>query len=471
MSAKKRNFIVLKIKLLRYLLMDKVTTLSPEFQALKAEKSFLLGKRSCNKKIKVDFNAPDLSSNGGLVLLEGIDSSFLDRLADTIPDWRNPYLILHPMQEMIRQRVGQIACGYEDANDCDSLRNDSAVKIFSGRKPKDDGLSSQPTMTRLENHIGKQTLFDIADLYIEKFISSYGKVPKKIILDVDDTNADTYGNQQLTLFNDYYGEYCYMPLLIYEGYSGRPILPLLRPGRTNKSLNVWGILRRLIERIREAWPACRIQLRGDSHFCSHEFMDWVGDGQIYVDFITGITPNAALLKEIDKPLRRWQKAFDRDKKPTCHYYSFMYKARSWKHAQRVIAKVEFTKLGRNVRFIVTSNRNNKPETLYRRYCGRGEMELWIKDFKALHGDRMSCNSYRANYFRLFLYVAAQILLYDFKRIAFGGTEIECFTVDSLVKRIMLSAVMIKEQKCAIKVHFMCHHRYRTRIEDFLRTIA
>lgn len=113
------------------------------------------------------------------------------------------------------------------------------MKIFSGRRPKDDGLSSQPTMTRMENHIGKQTLFDIADLYIEEFISSYGKAPKKIILDVDDTNADTYGNQQLTLFNEYYGEYCYMPLLIYEGYSGRPILPLLRPGRTNKPLNVW----------------------------------------------------------------------------------------------------------------------------------------------------------------------------------------------------------------------------------------
>lgn len=471
MSAKSRNFIVLKIKPLRYLLMNKVTTLSPEIQAPKAENLFSIEKSSCSKKIKVDFNAPDLSSNGDLILLQGMDCSFLDRLADAIPDWQNPNFRLHPMREMIRQRVGQIACGYEDASDCDSLRNDSAVKIFSGRRPKDSGLSSQPTMARLENHIGKQTLFDIANLYIEEFISSYDKAPKKIILDADDTNANTYGNQQLTLFNDYYGEYCYMPLLIYEEYSGRPILPLLRPGRTNKSLNIWGILRRLTERLRKVWPTCRIRLRGDSHFCSHEFMDWVIDGQIYVDFATGIAPNSTLMKKIDKPLRRWQKAFDGDKKPICHYYSFMYKTKSWKHEQRVIAKVEFTKLGRNVRFIVTSNRNNRPEALYRRYAGRGEMELWIKDFKALHGDRMSCGSYRVNYFRLFLYVAAQILLHDFKRVAFGDTEVGCFTVDSLVKRTMLSAVMIKEQKCAIKVHFMCHHRFRTQIEDFLRTIA
>lgn len=82
---------------------------------------------------------------------------------------------------------------------------------------------------------------------------------------------------------------------------GHPPLPLLRPGRTNKSLNVWGILRRLIERIRKAWPACHIQLRGDSHFCSHEFMDRVGDGQIHVDFVTGIAPNATLLKKSTSP--------------------------------------------------------------------------------------------------------------------------------------------------------------------------
>ena len=342
--------------------------------------------------------------------------------------------------------------------------------MFSGRRPKDDGLSSRPTMTRLENHIGKQALFDIAGFYIGKFISSYAKAPKKIILDVDDTNAGTYGNQQLTLFNGYYGEYCYMPLLVYEGDSGRPILPLLHPVRTNKSLNVWGILRRLIERIHRAWPACRIQMHGDSHFCSHGFMDRVSQGQTFVDFITGITPNTVLLKNIGKPLRRWQKAFDSDKRPTCHYYSFKYRAGAWKHEQRVVAKIEFTNLDRNIRFIVTSNRNNRPETLYRRYAGRGEMELWIKDCKALHGDRMSCGSYRANYFRLFLYVAAQILLYDFRHIAFEGTGVEYLTIDSFIKRIMLGAVMIREQKCAIKVHFMCHHRYRVRIVNFLRTI-
>lgn len=471
MCKKSINFKVLKINLIPSVLMHKVNTLFPELQASEAEKVFSIEKSRCGKKIRLDFDAPDLSSNGGLVLLEGIDTSFLDKIADAIPDWRNQDLVQHPLREMIRQRVGQIACGYEDANDCDTLRRDSAVKIFSGRKPTDDELSSQPTMTRLENHIDRQTLFNIAEAFVDRFIASYAKPPKKIILDVDDTNADTYGAQQLTLFNDYYGEYCYMPLLIYEGYSGKTILPLLRPGRTNKSLNVFGILKRLMERIHKVWPGCRILLRGDSHFCSHEFMDWVSDGKMFVDFITGISSNKTLMKKIDKPLRRWRKAFDKDKKQSCHYYSFMYKAKSWKHKQRVIAKIEFTQLGQNVRFIVTSNRNNKPATLYRRYCGRGEMELWIKDFKALNGDRMSCRSYRANYFRLLLYAAAQVLLHDFKHKAFKGTEVESFTVDRFIKRIMLSAVMIKEQKCAVRIHLVSHHRHRSLIEAFLKSIA
>jgi hypothetical protein len=147
--------------------------------------------------------------------------------------------------------------------------------MLAGRKPSDDDLCSQPTMTRLENHVSNRNLYTMGCLFVENFIKSFKKAPKRIILDADDTNANTYGAQQLTLFNDYYGEYCYMPLLIYEGLSGKMILPILRPGRHNKSLNVSKILIRIIKRLQQAWPQCRIELRGDSHFCSHELMDWV----------------------------------------------------------------------------------------------------------------------------------------------------------------------------------------------------
>jgi hypothetical protein len=352
---------MLIIKELHYLLMCKDTTLFPEFSK---EKEFSFGKASCGKKIRIDFNAPDLSSNGGLVLLQCMDCGLLDKIADCIPDWRTPELIHHTIRDMVRQRVGQIACGYEDANDCDALRHDSALKMLAGRKPSDDDLCSQPTMTRLENHVSNRNLYTMGCLFVENFIKSFKKAPKRIILDADDTNANTYGAQQLTLFNDYYGEYCYMPLLIYEGLSGKMILPILRPGRHNKSLNVSKILIRIIKRLQQAWPQCRIELRGDSHFCSHELMDWVwNQHNIFLGFTTGLSSNEVLRKKIDKPLRRWRKYYDKEKKDVRRFYSFRYKAKSWKHEQRVIAKIEINSMGENIRFVVTSNHANKPETV------------------------------------------------------------------------------------------------------------
>lgn len=290
-----------------------------------------------DRKIQVDFNAPDISSNGGLVLVGLMKDSIARKIARLIPDYRNQLFVQHSYEEMVCQRVGQIMCGYEDANDCDRLRHDSALKMSVGRKASDPGLCSQPTMTRLENHIDKRTLWKIAELFVKDYISSFDKAPRKIILDVDDTNANTYGAQQLSLFNDYYDEYCYMPMVIFDGMNGKLILPLLRPGRRNKSLNIFGILRRVIEYIHKEWPHTIIELRGDSHFCSHEFMDWVKT-HLYVRFITGLSGNPALMKKIDKQLRRAKGDFELHHEDVRRYYSFEYKAKSWKYRQRVIAK-------------------------------------------------------------------------------------------------------------------------------------
>src|SRR5574344_2466895 len=389
-----------------------------------------------------------------------------------IPDDRTQCLVRHSYEEMVCQRVNQILCGYEDANDCDRLRGDNALKMSVGRRPSDRDLCSQATMTRLENNVDSKTLYKIGKLFVEQYVKSFSKPPRHVILDADDTNANTYGAQQLTLFNDYYGEYCYMPLLIYEGLSGKMILPILRPGRRNKSLNVSKILIRIIKRLQQAWPQCRIELRGDSHFCSHELMDWVWEQHnILFGFTTGLSSNEVLRKKIDKPLRRWRMYYGKEKKDVRRFYSFRYKAKSWKYEQRVIAKIEINSMGENVRFVVTSNHANKPETVYRHYAGRGEMELWIKDLKSIRGDRMSCKAFMTNQFRLFLYAAADSMLYNLKHEGFEGTDVEAFTINTFIRRIMLSAVTIKEQKCAVRISFVPHHRHRAEIEKFLGRIA
>ena len=235
---------------------------------------FSLPEPVLGKKIKVDFNAPDMSSNGGLLLARSSKDTLPSKMGRLIPDDRTQCLVRHSYEEMVCQRVNQILCGYEDANDCDRLRYDSALKMSVGRRPSDEDLCSQATMTRLENNVDSKTLYRIGKLFVEQYVKSFSKPPRHVILDADDTNANTYGAQQLTLFNAYYNEYCYMPLLIFDGVSKKLILPMLRPGRRNKSLNVSRILRRVVEYLHECWPNTVIELRDDSHFCSREFMDW-----------------------------------------------------------------------------------------------------------------------------------------------------------------------------------------------------
>lgn len=251
-------------------------------------------------------------------------------------------------------------------------------------------------------------------------------------------------------------------------------------------------MRRVIEYLHKHWPNTIIELRGDSHFASHDFMDWAHD-KWYVRYTTGLSGNPALFRKIEKQLRRAESDYKRKSEnqkranasksatgrtdfDTEHivirrYYKMDYKASTWKFSQRVIAKIEINPEGSNVRFVVTKNKNNSPQHIYKQYCMRGKMELWIKDMKYFKADRMSCNSYRANYFRLFLYAAAFVLAHKIKHTVFNGTEVEHFTMDSLMKRIMLSAVYISERKTYIKISFSPHHRHLEEMAKALERMA
>lgn len=250
------------------------------------------------KKVTVDFTAPELSSLGGLMFVREYERSscrIIERIESCIKDPRFKPMVVHNQTEMLRQRIYQIIAGFEDADDCDRLCGDRILKMCAGRSATDEtNLASQPTMTRLENRLSRPELFDIGEVFVNNFIESYDSEPDSIIIDADDTNADTYGTQQLTLFNAYYGEYCYMPLLLFEGRSGKLILPILRPGRGNKSINIAGLLKKLILRLRKHWKHTQFIVRGDSHFCSHDFMDWATDRQDGIHFITGLAGNVKL---------------------------------------------------------------------------------------------------------------------------------------------------------------------------------
>ena len=407
------------------------------------------------KNIELSFSGDRISSDGGLLLLRELDSqlNLLSSASECIRDERDQRYIDHSVKELLTQRVFQIAAGYEDCNDCNDLREDMIFKMCTGRLPQSDNdLASQPTMSRLENTVTRTDLLRLGECLVDVFINSYSKAPSVIILDCDDTNNDTYGQQELALFNNYYNEYCYMPLHIYEGLSGKLITTILKPGRRNKQANVARLLKKLISYLRVQWPDTKIIVRGDSHFASQDFMDWASI-QPNVGFITGLTGNIKLNELAQVTIESAQREFNQYQKPVKRYHSFMYKAGSWETYQRVIVKVEVSAMGTNIRYIVTSINDFRTRDLYEKgYCARGSMELRIKDHKLyLKSDRSSCTKFTANQFRLFLHSMAYILIHTLQKQVLRGSEYANATMKTIQLKIIKTAAWVKEMKTKIKI--------------------
>lgn len=371
------------------------------------------------KPVELSYTADKISNDGGLLLLRELEGhlGLINKVSQCITDGRDQRYIDHTVKEMLTQRVFQIAAGYEDGNDCNDLRGDAVIKTCAGRLPQSgNDLASQPTMSRLENSIGRTDLFRIGKQLVDSFIGSYPQAPQVIILDCDDTNTATYGQQELTLFNDYYHDYCYMPLHIYEGLSGKLITTILKPGRRSKQSNVASILKRLIAYIEKQWPQTTIIVRGDSHFASPDFMAW-GAIRPRIGFITGLAGNKKLHKLASTTIDSAEREFKQYGKPVKRYHSFMYQAGSWEQPQKVVVKVEVTEMGTNIRYIVTNLVQYRAKALYEQgYCARGAMELRIKEHKLyLKSDRASCSGFLANQFRLFMHSMAYVLLHTLQK--------------------------------------------------------
>jgi len=408
-----------------------------------------------SKQVEVSYTGKDVSSDGGALLLKELDAQLglIEHLVSCTRDERDQRYIDHSYLEMIKQRVFQIACGYEDGNDCNQLRTDSIFKLCANRLPESEKeLASQPTISRLENAISSTQLYKMAQTFVDQFIGSYPQEPGLIIVDCDDTHHITYGDQQFTLFNNYYGEHCYMPLHIYEGCSGKLITTILKPGRRSKNVNVFAILKRIIAHLRAQWPHTIIVLRGDGHFCSPQFMDWAYD-ENNLHFVTGLTGNATLNERVKQTLAAAKRAFEHRGNDQKRYVSFTYKANSWIHEQRVIAKVEVTTKGTNIRYIVTDMQEYRSSHVYEKaYCARGAMELRIKEHKLyLKSERSSCNSFYANQFRLFLHSAAYVLIHTLQKEYLQGTEFANSTIKTIQLKVLKTAAWVKEMKTKIKI--------------------
>jgi len=227
------------------------------------------------KAVHLAFDGGRLTSDAGVVLLAEIERKLqiAERLARCVADPRAPERVRHGLAEMIRFRALLIAAGYPDANDCDALRDDPAFKMAVGRLPETGAeLCSQPTMSRLENLPTKTTLIRMTDAMVELFCDSFTEVPRRILLDIDDTLDRVHGDQQLSLFHAHHDSRCFLPIHIYEAVSGKPVAVILRPGKTPDGAEVARVLGHLVKSIRRRWPRVEIVIRGDSHYARPEAM-------------------------------------------------------------------------------------------------------------------------------------------------------------------------------------------------------
>ena len=218
-----------------------------------------------------------ITSDAGILLLSAVEQrlKIAERLAACLEDPRDPDRVRHELAEMIRYRALLIAAGYPDGNDCDALESDPAFKMAVGRLPESGAdLCSQPTISRLENLPGATALKRMMAAMVELFCDSFDQVPRRILLDIDDTEDRVHGGQQLALWNAHYDSRCFLPIHIYEATSGKPVAVILRPGKTPDGAEVALVLRHVIGRIRARWPAVDIVVRGDSHYARPEAMAW-----------------------------------------------------------------------------------------------------------------------------------------------------------------------------------------------------
>src|SRR3954453_22690515 len=251
------------------------------------------------KSARITFDGGRLTSDAGVPVLAELERRFgtAERLARCVEDPRSPERVRHTLADMIRFRVLLIAAGYPDANDCDALRSDPAFKMAVGRLPESErALCSQPTMCRLENLPTTTALKRMMAAMVELFCGSVEQVPRRIVLDIDETCDPPHAHQQLALFHAHYDGRCFLPIHVYEAVTGKPVAVVLRPGKTPDGAEIMLILRHVTRAIRKRWPKVDILVRGDSHYGRPEAMSWCERNR--VGYVFGLAGNKVLLRRV-----------------------------------------------------------------------------------------------------------------------------------------------------------------------------
>jgi len=413
------------------------------------------------RAVVADFSAGRLSTDaGGLLLLREVAerSGLLRRFAACFTDHRSPALIEHTVAELVSQRVLAVACGYEDLNDHDTLRDDALLAAAAGkadltgaqrRRARDRGhaLAGKSTLNRWERTPADATaaaryqkiVYDgaaIEGFFVDAFVAAHPSPPAEVILDLDATDDPVHGQQEGRFFHGYYGGYCYLPLYIFAGDF--LLAAKLRRADADGAAGAVEEVARIVGQLRAQWPDVRVIVRGDSGFCRDALMTWCeAQG---VDYVLGVARNARLLAAVTPELALAALGCAVTQAPVRLFKEFVYQTRdSWTRARRVVGKAEHLPGKANPRFVVTSLAADRwaAAPLYEQlYCARGDMENRIKEQQlGLFADRTSTATMRANQLRLWIASVAYVLVHEVRRVGLQGTALARAQVPTIRTRL------------------------------------
>ncbi len=427
-----------------------------------------------DKPVVIQFDQAHSSSDGGALLLKAADRrlGLIDALSSSLPESRQEGKLTHSLTDLIAQRAYGIACGYVDCNDAARLANDPIHKALLGRDPiNGDALASQATLSRFENVAGPKDLYRFGEALANSVIQRHRKrlrgKAKRITIDLDPTDDPTHGQQQLSLFNGYYDSWCYLPVLGFISFNDEVeqylFTAVLRPGNAPAKLGAIGILRRVIDRLRDAFPGVTLQVRLDGGFACPEVLDFL-DEQSRLGYVVAVAKNSVLEREAESLMGFARRRSRKSKKSEHVFGHCWYAAKTWSHERRVVIKAEVVCLdGReprdNPRFVITNLRTT-PRATYKRYRQRGDVENRIKEL--LHGmqiDRTSCTRFWANQFRVLLTAAAYVLMQEL-RLKARRTGCARAQVTTLRERLIKIGVWIEVSVRRIVFHFPTSYPFK-----------
>jgi hypothetical protein len=403
-----------------------------------------------NKPVVIAQSRMDISSNAGFLALSKVDRAMklIDSLLEcfegakqkrgrTVKDHQR---IKHELDDLLKQRVYQMAQGYEDGLDANMLRHDPCLQVSVG---KNEPLASQPMMSRLENWVTKKDLYRCWKELVEIYAREFHQPGQVVVLQVDATEDPVHG--QLGLFNGFFGEHCFHPLLITEEGSCFPFGIIFRDGPVGSAKNARAILKRLIRWLKEAIPGVHILIKGDCSFGIADLIQFFDE--MNLDYILGLSGNKVLYRHVEGLEKEVREEFSQCQEPFQRFQSFSYRAKTWEKEKPVVAKVEHTGKGLNLRFVVSNLYAEDPEALYRTYHRRAKgIESVIEQLKnGLRFDKTACHQKVPNQMRYLESALAWILHLKLiekvqKKKLFPNRP----TVQTMIQKVLKVAAIVKE---------------------------